>query len=79
MEFNGFKIHSFPQIIDAYCKKCGELLKQVSNGWISSVMFCIKCENVYELKLMKVAKKKIGEDFLMQCRQEVIKKKEEMI
>jgi len=75
MMFNGFDIHALPEIINAYCKNCGDELKQVSNGWISAVMFCVKCENVYELKLMKVAKKKIGKDFLMQCRQEVIKKK----
>jgi len=69
MKFDNFSIHAFPKITDAYCK-CGESLRQVSNGWISVVMFCVKCENVYELVLRKIPKKKVTEKFLVQCRED---------
>lgn len=67
MQFDGFSIHAIPHITDAYCK-CGEGLNQVSNGWISVVMYCPKCENIYELGLRKTPNKKVAEKFLIQCR-----------
>ena len=70
MQFKNFRIWASPFIKDAYCK-CGEELKQVSNGLFGVVMFCPKCENVYELKLIKVPKGKVGMAFLEQARREV--------
>jgi len=69
MIFNKFKIAASPFITDAYCK-CGNGLKQVSNGFMSVAMFCPKCENVYTLKLIKTPAKIVDEAFLKQCREE---------
>jgi len=69
MLFKGFKIHATPFIEDAYCK-CGEELKMVSNGLLSSALYCPKCEKIYELKLIKVPGDKISKEYLEQCRKE---------
>ena len=69
MKFDKFEITSSSHIVNATCE-CGYRMEEVSNGWFSSALFCKECENVYELKLIKVPKKKIGEDFLVQCRVE---------
>jgi len=74
MQFEGFSIHAVPHIMNAYCK-CGESLNQVSNGWISKVMYCSKCENIYELVLRKIPNKKVTEKFLIQCREKIKKAK----
>lgn len=66
----GFKIHATPHIHEAQCK-CGNELKEVSNGWLSSALFCPKCENVYVIKKVKVSKSKLSKEFLNQCRFEV--------
>jgi hypothetical protein len=70
MIYNGFKIHSVEHIHDAYCE-CGHTLTEVSNGLLSSALYCDKCENVYLLKKVKLAKKQLTKDFLKQCRFEV--------
>jgi hypothetical protein len=69
MLFEKFKIHATPHISDAYCE-CGDKLEQVSNGWFSVAMYCLKCESVYTLQLRKVPKKKVTKKFLEQCREE---------
>lgn len=69
MIFDGFKIAASPFIHDAYCK-CGHELTEVSNGVFSRALFCSKCENVYELRLIKVPFNKISTDFLEQCRKQ---------
>ena len=69
MIFNKFKISAAPFITDAYCK-CGNGLKQVTNGLMSVAMYCPKCENVYTLKLIKAPAKDVTEKFLKQCREE---------
>lgn len=74
MIFDNFKIYAIPGISDAYCKGCGEEMKQVSNGLLSRVMYCPRCESVYQLKLVKVPGSKITKEFLKQCRQEVERK-----
>lgn len=66
MKFKNFSIHASPFISDAYCE-CGNSLKEVSNGFFSIVMFCSICENIYQLKLIKVPNKKIDHEFLEQC------------
>ena len=73
MIFDNFKIAATPFIHDARCK-CGKALIEVSNGWFSISMFCPKCENIYQLKLIKIPDKKINKEFLEQCRKEVKKK-----
>lgn len=70
MKFIGFSIHATPFIHGAMCK-CGTDLKEVSNGFISTAMFCPKCENVYLLKLIKQPTEKISKRFLEQCREEI--------
>ena len=70
MKFDNFEIYATPHIIEAYCR-CGNTLIEVSNGLFSRAMFCSKCENVYQLKLIKVPQKKISSDFLKQARKEV--------
>jgi len=70
MKFKGFSIFSEIYIPDAYCE-CGTNLKMVSNGWISRVMFCPKCESVYELKLIKIPKNKVTKKFIKQSRMEI--------
>ena len=75
MKFNKFEIHAKPFIADAYCV-CGHGLTEVSNGFFSKAMFCLKCEKVYELKLVKVSAKRITKNFLEQCRKEAVKNAE---
>jgi len=69
MKFKNFRIHAEPYIMDAKCN-CGQKLKEVSNGFLSSVMYCPFCEEIYELKLIKIPKKKISKEFLEHCRKE---------
>jgi len=73
MKCDNFEIAATPFIHHAYCK-CGKSLVQVSNGFFSKAMYCPKCENVYTLKLVKVPAKKIGNDFIDQCREECQRK-----
>jgi len=67
MIFDNFKIAASPFIADAYCK-CGNKLHEVPNGFMSIVMYCQKCEDVYQLKLVKMPKAKVPRDFLEQCK-----------
>lgn len=67
MIYDGFKLAATPFIADAYCKY-GHRLVEVPNGLMSSVLFCPKCEDIYQLKLVKIPKAKITEEFLQQCR-----------
>lgn len=70
MQYDGFSVVASPHIINASCKKCHGTLKEVDNGWLSTAMFCPKCESVFILKLIKMPNKKISEDFLKQCREQ---------
>ena len=74
MIYDNFKLVAFPHITDAYCK-CGETLREVSNGFLSTSMYCPRCENVYQIKLIKVPPSKITEKYLKQCREETAPKK----
>lgn len=69
---DGFQIAAMPYIHKAYCR-CGETLKEVSNGLLGRAMFCPKCEKVYCLKLVKVPDSKITKEYLEQCRKEAQK------
>lgn len=70
MIFDNFKIAASPFIADAYCK-CGNKLHEVPNGLLSVALFCPKCDDVYQLKLVKTPKTKVPEEFLEQCRNKV--------
>jgi hypothetical protein len=70
MIFDNFKIAASPFIADAYCK-CGNTLHEVPNGFMSIVMYCPKCEDVYQLKLVKMPKSKVSDVFLEQCKNKV--------
>lgn len=74
MIYDGFKIAATPFIHDAYCK-CGNRLVEVSNGLLSTAMYCPKCQSVYTLRLIKLAAKKVSEEFLQQCREKTKKSK----
>lgn len=76
MIFDDFRIFAIPHITEAYCKDCGTELKEISNGFASVVLYCPKCENIYQLKLVKTPKKKIHKEFLEQCRKKNRKKNE---
>ena len=69
MIFKNIEIRAIPTFEKAYCE-CGKSLKEVSNGLLSSAFYCPECENVYELKLVKVPSKKITKLYLEQCRKE---------
>ena len=73
MKFDDFEIHASPYILNAYCRECRGTLVEVSNGWFSRAMFCPKCENVYQLKLIKISKSKVSDAFLEQARKEINK------
>lgn len=75
MKFDGFSIHAQPFIMDAYCKIDRARLVEVSNGFLSSALFCPKCEAVYLLRMVKLHKSKVTPEFLEQCREEVAAKK----
>lgn len=70
MIFDNFKIAASPFIADAYCK-CGNRLQEVKNGLMSVVLYCPKCEDIYQLKLVKIPKSKVPEEFLNQCKDKV--------
>ena len=72
MIFKNFKLTATPHIIEALCK-CGNHTKEVSNGFLSSALYCPHCESVYELKMVKVPNKNITNEFLEQCREQVKK------
>jgi len=76
--FNGFELSARPFIDRAYCK-CGQELKEVSNGFFSFAMFCKKCHNAYELKLVKYAKKRLNKDWIRQSLEEIDRKTKEKI
>ena len=73
MNFSGVEIQATPFVSKAPCRKCHNYLKMVSNGLFENVLFCPKCEIVYELKLIRVPEKKLSKEFLEQCRQETKK------
>ena len=75
MLFSGFKVYAKPFIGDSPCKNrgCNSYLVQVSNGLLSSAMFCKKCKNVYVLKLVKVPDSEVTEEFLIQAEKETDK------
>ena len=70
MIYAGFEIHSTEHIYDAYCE-CGASLTEVSNGMLSTALYCEKCENVYVIKKVKLPKNKVTKEYLNQCRFEV--------
>jgi hypothetical protein len=72
MKGKNFRIVSFPKIIEAECE-CGSYMNTVPNGILMEVQFCSVCENVYELRLVKIPKGKIKKSFLKQCRKKVNK------
>jgi hypothetical protein len=72
MKLNRGRLIAFPAITDAHCD-CGNTLKEVSNGFISSAWFCTKCETVYVLELVKVKSKAVTNEFLKQCREDAQK------
>jgi len=74
MKFNNFSLRAEPYIAEAHCSRCGKELVEVSNGFISSVMFCPSCELFFELKLVKIRDDKISKEFLEQSRKEASKK-----
>jgi len=76
MDFKGFRIHAVPHIIDAYCK-CGERLQEVSNGLLSTAMFCEECHSVYALKLVKVHGSGVSKQFIQQALDEVQSSRDE--
>lgn len=67
--FDKFTIHATPHIMDAICG-CGQTMREVSNGLLSRALFCPKCESVYQLKLVKVPKKKVRPEYLKQARED---------
>lgn len=69
MKYDGFSLVASPHVIDASCK-CGATLREVSNGFLSSAMFCPTCESIYILRLVKLPASKVSEEFLMQAREE---------
>ena len=70
MIFEKFELHADPHIHNAQCK-CGEILEEVSNGWVSTALFCPKCENVYVLTLVKLPASKVSPEFLAQAKKEI--------
>lgn len=74
MKFKNFSLQAEPIIRDAYCSNCRGLLTEVRNNLISSVWYCKKCENVYELRLIKVPSEKVSKRFLKVCREKMRKK-----
>jgi DNA-directed RNA polymerase subunit M/transcription elongation factor TFIIS len=67
MKFTNFEIHASPFLLNAFCKDCGKSLKEVSNGWFSSALYCKDCKVVYEIKAVKIPAHKISKEFLDQC------------
>jgi len=73
MIYTNFKIGASPYVYDAYCE-CGKQMIEVSDGFLSSALYCSQCENIYKLKLVKIPKREVGIEYLKQCREEAKKK-----
>ena len=69
MNFKNFRVNA-NLFLDCGICECGEDLREIQNEWRSSLMFCQKCKNVYEIKLVKVPRKQITKEFLEQCRKQ---------
>lgn len=73
MIFKGFKLHAVPTIHEAYCTnpKCKTKpeLFEVSNGFLSSALFCPNCHSVYLLELTRHPK--VPKEFMRQCLDEL--------
>lgn len=63
MKFTNFEIHANPFFAKTYCKK-GHTLLELQNGWFSKVWYCEECDDTYELKLIKMNKKRIDKEAL---------------
>jgi hypothetical protein len=73
MIFENFKLRAISVIFDAFCTnpkcKTKPSLVEVSNGLLSTAMFCPSCRNVYLLKLVR--EPKVPKEFLQQCLNEI--------
>ena len=73
MNFGGLRIVAEPNIQDAVCKKCDNYCIIVDDGFVGNMLFCPKCEIVYELKLVKIQDKYINKEYLEQCKKQATK------
>lgn len=63
MIYDNFTLRAYPRIVESYCTKCHSDLKEVDNGWLSSALFCPKCESVFVLKLVKLPDAKVSPEW----------------
>ena len=73
MDYGNFTLTAYPRIVEAMCPKCRHDLKEVSNGWFSSAMFCPKCETAFALKLIKIPDNKVNPKWRDEARQQANK------
>lgn len=64
LDGDGFEVRSYVET-KAFCKECGEEMWKPFSLFSQQVHFvCLKCELLYELKIVKVAKNRIDEEEL---------------
>jgi len=68
MIYKNFKIIAYPRVIEASCSKCHTDLREVDSGWVSSALFCPKCESVFVLKLVKVPDSVVNSGWMTRAR-----------
>jgi len=68
MKFGTLQVQAEPHFI-AKCPRCSYNMKECPEGWFSSVFYCKKCDDIYEVRLIKRAKKTINKKYLEKCRE----------
>ena len=72
MKFDKFSIVALPRLVESYCS-CGSRLKEVDDGFFSVALFCESCENVYKIRMIKVAPSKVSSDWLKAAKAQTLR------
>jgi uncharacterized Zn finger protein (UPF0148 family) len=74
MIFKDFRIYAEFKMHGATCEKCGCDLTEVYGKHSPVYFFCPVCKDIYTVKLSKMPKKQVSDDFLKYCEEQQRKK-----
>lgn len=69
MIFDNFKISSSPFFHDVHCPECKEGLEEINNGMFSVAFYCPNCVAIYQLKLRKMSKREINQEYFNEIKE----------